>query len=252
MRLIINADDCGMSETVDREIESCIKNGLITSTTIMANMPDFDGAKRLYDTYKDAVSFGWHINLTEGEPLTKSQALLDYGYFVEQKGKVEMNGMAFWKQKCFPKAVRTDIKKELRAQIGRIRDNGIRISHADSHQHIHTSTALLFVVPSLLSELKIERCRRMRNYVASPVSRMLRGLAMSAYKGKGLRMADMFGPLRDYLQNPSLYKDNGFLELMVHPGASEAENPEAAKEYMTLKEMNMSALGTTLATYWEV
>ena len=102
-KIIINADDLGMSGTVNREIESCIQKGLITSTTIMANMPDFDGARKLYDTYNEAVSFGWHINLTEGEPLTKSQALLDFGYFVETKDGVRMNGMAFWKQKFFPK-----------------------------------------------------------------------------------------------------------------------------------------------------
>ena len=145
-KIIINADDLGMSGTVNREIESCIQKGLITSTTIMANMPDFEGARKLYETYKDAISFGWHMNLTEGEPLTKSQALLDFGYFVETKDGVRMNGMAFWKQKFFPKTIREEIKKELRAQIGKIRDNGIRLSHADSHQHIHTSPALLLKV----------------------------------------------------------------------------------------------------------
>lgn len=252
MKIIINADDCGLSETVDKEIEYCIQHGLITSTTVMANMPDFEGALRLYDTYRDTISFGWHMNLTQGEPLTKSQALLDYGYFVEEEGKVRMDGMAFWKQKHFPKAIREDIKKELRAQIGKIRDNGISISHADGHQHIHTSPALLLVIPSLLSELKIDKCRRMRNYVASPIARALRNLSMIGYKWQGIRMTDAFGPLRDYFAAPAIYTGNGFLELMVHPGVSEAVNPKGAEEYAMLKSTDMSTLGTKLATYREL
>lgn len=251
-KIIINADDLGMSGTVNREIESCIQKGLITSTTIMANMPDFDGARKLYDTYNEAISFGWHMNLTEGEPLTKSQALLDFGYFVETKDGVRMNGMAFWKQKFFPKTIREEIKKELRAQIGKIRDNRIRLSHADSHQHIHTSPALLLVLPSLLSELKIERCRRMRNMVASPLGRCLRDFAMTRYKWQRIRMADAFGPLRDFLSNPALCKDDEVVELMVHPGASETDNPKAANEYTMLKDLDLNTINAKLVTYWEI
>ena len=251
MKIIINADDCGMSEVVDREIEFCIKNGLITSTTIMANMPDFEGAVRLYNTYRDDISFGWHMNLTEGEPLTRSQALLDYGYFVEEAGRVRMNGMAFWRQMHFPSVVREDIKKELRAQFSRICDSGIRITHADSHQHIHTSKALLFAVSSLLQELKVGKCRRLRNYIASPVGRGLRAIAMTPYRQKGIRTTAAFGPLRDFLANPTLYKGEGIVELMVHPGASEEVNPGAAAEYRVLKQTDVNALGK-LTTYREL
>lgn len=252
MRIIINADDCGISESVNKEIEYCIQNGLITSTTIMANMADFEGARKLYETYKDSISFGWHINLTQGEPLTESQALLDYGYFVEEEGKVQMKGMEFWKKTCFPKIVRKEIKKELMAQFDKIRDNGIRISHADSHQHIHTSKAMLFVIPSLLQELKIDKCRRLRNYVESPLQRVLRNLCMAPYKGKGIRTTAAFGPFRDYLASPSLYKGDGIIELMVHPGAQESVLPTGAAEYETLKKTDMSKLSAELVTYWEL
>ena len=79
-RYIINADDCGKSVIVNKAIEASIINGLITSTTVMANMDDFAGAVRLFQEYGSRISFGWHINLTEGEPLSSSQLLLDNGY----------------------------------------------------------------------------------------------------------------------------------------------------------------------------
>ena len=93
--VIINADDCGINKEVDAEIERFIQLGKITSTTVMANMDDLEGAKNLYDLYKDNISFGVHVNLTNGEPLTKSQALLDYGYYKEEDGKVLLNGYPF-------------------------------------------------------------------------------------------------------------------------------------------------------------
>lgn len=48
MKLIINADDCGKSKDVNVAINHFIEAGKITSTTIMANMDDLDGAARLF------------------------------------------------------------------------------------------------------------------------------------------------------------------------------------------------------------
>lgn len=73
IKVIINADDCGYSKLVDDHIANAIRSGKITSTTMMANMNDFEGALALYDTYKDEVSFGFHLNLTEGTPLLKTK-----------------------------------------------------------------------------------------------------------------------------------------------------------------------------------
>ena len=76
MRLIINADDCGYSKTNNSHIKQAIEKGKITSTTIMANMPEVEDAIRLYETYHNDISFGIHLNLTEGEPLVNSQTLV--------------------------------------------------------------------------------------------------------------------------------------------------------------------------------
>ena len=72
-RIIINADDCGMSQTVNEHIDQAILADKITSTTVMVNMDDFDGEVRLYKQYHEHISFGWHINLSEGKPLLYSQ-----------------------------------------------------------------------------------------------------------------------------------------------------------------------------------
>ena len=87
-KIIINADDLGMSGTVNREIESCIQKGLITSTTIMANMPDFDGARKLYDTYNEAVSFLKDNKDVSNRVSALSNSFNDAGYFAGSLSKV--------------------------------------------------------------------------------------------------------------------------------------------------------------------
>src|ERR1700734_1066609 len=69
--VIINADDFGMSSAVNSAILSGVEQGLVTSTSIMANMPGFEEAVRLereHDLLRGRV--GVHLNLTEGRPLT--------------------------------------------------------------------------------------------------------------------------------------------------------------------------------------
>lgn len=86
MKLIINADDCGYSSVVNRRIEEEIWHHRITSTTVMANMDDFEGAVRLYEKYGKDISFGVHLNMTEGKPLLDSEELLSAGVLKKAAG----------------------------------------------------------------------------------------------------------------------------------------------------------------------
>ena len=86
MRLIINADDCGSNRETDMAISRFIEMRKITSTTVMANMNDFEGAVQMYDKFHDVISFGVHLNLTQGAPLLYSQELLDNEYYKESGG----------------------------------------------------------------------------------------------------------------------------------------------------------------------
>lgn len=246
-KIIINADDCGKSQHVNAEIEKCINEKKITSTTVMANMEDFDGAKKLYNTYKDVISFGWHINLTEGEPLTRSQLLLDKGYYLEQDGRVVFNGKAFWSSRL-DKNMRSEIRKELHTQYEKLKDNGIEITHADSHQHIHTSPSVFFMMPGLLSELKIVRCRRVRNYVASKKERLLRNAWAVPLKLKGLKMTDSFGAFSEFVKNMEI-PHGDVVELMCHPGHP---GQEYRDEYEVLKEFDLQKLNAELISYKEL
>lgn len=233
MKLIINADDCGISRHVNEEIEKCIIEGKITSTTIMANMDDFEGAVKLYDKYKNQVSFGWHINLDQGEALTRSQLLLDKGFFIEKDNKILLNGSSFGKS-VFSLPMRNEIKRELRTQWEKISDNGISITHADSHHFIHTQPSMIQIMPSLFKELNIRCCRHVANYGAKGMNYIARMVWSAIYRMNGFKMPDTFCSFSQYLNYKGL-KQGDVIELMVHPG-----HPDKAydNEYKSMMSIN--------------
>lgn len=244
-KIIINADDCGFSECVNSHIEQAILSEKITSTTIMTNMDDFDGAVRLYNKYNSNISFGWHINLSEGEPLLYSQILLDTGYYIEEDNHVYFNGLSFWKKRL-SKEMLKEIRRELVAQYDKLCDNGIRITHADSHHHIHTSPSLFFLMPGLFKDLNIKQIRRIRNYNSHGINKLLRNIWALPFKIRGIRMPDEFCSFKQYIENKStgLASYDSTIELMCHPGFSDISHPF----FLTFQDENNLLMDTDLET----
>lgn len=224
MKVIINADDCGFNPHVNQHIKGAIESGKITSTTIMANMEDLDGALDLYEKYHNSISFGVHLNLTEGVPIIASKTLLDFGYYSEEDGHLIFNGSRAesFHYKQLPKYIRDEIYKELSAQIERVKKDGARISHIDSHHHIHTSSSLFEIIAQLSKEYSIYKVRRIRNYVSNPLSFYGRQawVILSKMHNPKYHFTDYFAIFREFFLNPSLknIKYNESLELMIHPG----------------------------------
>lgn len=233
MKLIINADDCGKNKEVNAAISHFIETGKITSTIVMANMDDLEGASRLFDEYQDSISFGIHLNLTEGHPLRYSQELLDRGYYKEtanvagEKGNIYLN-INQLRNKIISTSIQKELEKELCAQIEKVLDYGIRISHIDSHHHIHTSLLMLRMMPKLAKRYGIHKMRRMRNYVpsASWTNMALRDLWKQLIKLQNHRivMTDYFGIYEEWYDNgKQILHENTVLELMCHPGGAYSE-----------------------------
>lgn len=223
MRLIINADDCGRTKAVDKAIEDCINKGLISSTTIMANMDDFEGAIELYRKYKDKIGFGLHVNLTEGEPLLKSQILLDEGFLQDNHRTVVFAGTnnAYCK---LSKEGKREVYKEMEAQLDRLLSYGITPTHIDSHQYIHFSRNILPLFLKLGREHGIKRMRRNDNtepFFSIPHEIFKRIWKVACYMlNPGCKSTDFFCPVSKFVElyNKGQVKTNRTYELMCHPG----------------------------------
>ena len=139
MKLIINADDFGYSKGVNYGIIEAYKNGLVTSTTIMMNMPYVDHA---LDLYKDNIGLGLgiHFVLTSYIPLTDSPELLGKDGVMDR----DFDRIAL----CSEKA----IEAELRAQLNLLIKKGYKITHADSHHHVHQIPKVLKIMSKICKE----------------------------------------------------------------------------------------------------
>lgn len=132
--VIINADDFGLSASVNRGILESFRNETVSSTTLMTNMAGFDDAIRIAkETPKLGV--GLHFNLTYGGPLSKPAKVPS---LVNAAGVYAGVNRSGWQA--------ADIRTELQAQWNKFVDTGRTPTHIDSHHHIHQTDPVYSVV----------------------------------------------------------------------------------------------------------
>lgn len=144
-RIIINADDFGLCNGVNKAVAQAHTNGVLTSATIMANMPAADEAVKIAKQLPD-LGVGVHLNLFEGKPLSEDSGidcLLNAdGSFAFSPAKLSLLSIGRHK-------IRNAIRAELAAQIQWVIDNGLKPTHLDSHKHIHSFPAIFPIVCDL-------------------------------------------------------------------------------------------------------
>jgi predicted glycoside hydrolase/deacetylase ChbG (UPF0249 family) len=230
-RLIINADDFGFTRDVSAGIVHAHREGVLTSTTLMANGDAFAEAVELARA-TPTLDVGAHLVLVHGT------SLLD-GRLLPKNPRSLLAALA---------RNQIDVYAELRAQIEKIIAAGLRITHLDSHKHTHIVPRIFRVVVRLAAEFQIP-------YVRLPLDTMLPGQKLvtrfrSYYSQiaakNGIRMTDHFvgfrltGSLNEQSFASALQKlREGTTEFMCHPGYLGAE---LAKASTRLKESRVREL----------
>jgi predicted glycoside hydrolase/deacetylase ChbG (UPF0249 family) len=147
-RLIVNADDLGMTAGINRAIVECCEKGIVTSTTLMATASAFDDAvvrAQSLEQHQPQVSIGCHVVLLDGKPILPPGRLPSLLEAPSKNGAVELrislNGFA---RSALTGKLRPDeVEAEAAAQIARIQNAGIAPSHFDCHKHVHMFPAVL-------------------------------------------------------------------------------------------------------------
>lgn len=144
-KIIINADDFGYCEAVNYGIISAHNNGIVRSTSMMANMPGVEHGVGLLKENK-TLNCGVHMTLSCGRPLLSNlKTIVDKdGFFIRR-----ITDEIIEKMDC------DEIYRELCAQIDRVKGLGIDISHLDSHHHIHTLVSLKPVVEKIVTKYNL-------------------------------------------------------------------------------------------------
>jgi len=137
-RLLINADDFGLTPGVNRAIAELHDAGCLLSTTLMATGAAFADAVALA-TARPALAVGCHIVLTDGIPVLPPTAIPSLVKSTNFRPKLG----SFIAALMLGRLNESEIEREAIAQIRKLQDAGIRVSHIDSHKHTHLFPAIV-------------------------------------------------------------------------------------------------------------
>jgi predicted glycoside hydrolase/deacetylase ChbG (UPF0249 family) len=261
-RLILNADDFGLTPGINRAIAELHAAGALTSATLMANGPAFEDAIRIAHA-QPTLAIGCHIVLTDGIPLSPPETIPT---LLGPDGRSFRPSLTdFFAAVLIGKVSATDIARESLAQITRIQQQGISLTHIDTHKHTHI---LNRVARPLLAVAERAGIRAIRNpfeprwSIALGRSRILRRLQLRSLRflqprflalhqisgGAILTTSGTLGISATGHLNPltlrSILDDlpNGTWELVCHPGYNDSDLDAVTTRLRATRDIERAAL----------
>jgi chitin disaccharide deacetylase len=139
-RLIVNADDFGLTRGVNRAVLELHRSGLLSSATMMANAPATNDSVALA-LQTPSLGVGCHVVLVDGVPQLPAGKLP--GLSDHKAGNFHRKLGSFLGQLFAGRIQPAEIEAEVAAQISHLQSSGLRLTHVDTHKHTHMFPAVL-------------------------------------------------------------------------------------------------------------
>ena len=261
-RLIVNADDFGLTAGVNRAIIEGNHSGIVTSATLMANAKATDAAIDLART-QPSLKTGCHVVLIDGVPLASNLPSLTDGS-PRFRSSLKQFALAATRGQI----AADEIQREVEAQIRKLQSCGVTITHVDSHKHTHMFPCVL---RPMLRAAKACGIRAVRNPF-EPLKSWPTGMVLGS-PGLWLRLAGVMGfqifaaEFRRALKEEGMVSTDGTVgiavtgmldqkrllrilealpegtwELVCHPGYSDPDLQAAGTRLTQSREIELSAL----------
>jgi predicted glycoside hydrolase/deacetylase ChbG (UPF0249 family) len=140
--LIVNADDLGWTEGVNRGIVDAHRRGLVTSTSLLANGQAFASALEAGRNHPE-LGIGVHLNLSDGAPTADAKEVRG---LLNAAGQLEGGPENLLLRIAARKLSLDEVEREWDAQITKIKAFGISPTHLDGHKHVHMLPGLFELV----------------------------------------------------------------------------------------------------------
>jgi len=251
-KLIVHADDFGLSEKTNEGILLAHECGILTSTSIIASGVAYQHAVRLWRN-RPSLDVGVHLTLIEESPVLAGDFIPS---LLGQRACFHRHASVFVRQYLLGKIKPAEVYRELDAQIRKVLNSGIPVTHLDSHQHVHMLPGILGVVTELAAvhginvvRLPRERTRAYMLRGGRGFRRLLEQQVLNALCLRGLgptlRTADGFV---GFFFGGNLTKENlltvlghlpasGTCELMCHPGLHDPDSRYRHWRYRSPEEL---------------
>ena len=236
-QLIITSDDFGLSPGVNAAVEKAWKHGILTCASVMPGGAAFDDAVAVARR-NPGLQVGLHLTLLQGKSVLPHEQIPD---LVDEAGCFSDNPVATGMRYFFDKGLYKQLKREIEAQIERVVETGLPLSHVDGHLNIHLHPTVFGFLTDLMPRygitsfrlsrerlfhnLRFDRQRRMGKSVERIVFGALANHARPLLDRLGIRYAvEVKGVLNSgrmteaYLLNIIDGLNEGLTELYFHPG----------------------------------
>jgi len=245
--LIVSADDLGWTDGVNRGIVEAFRNGIVTSTSLLANGAAFAGGVQAARS-APGLGVGVHLNLSDGPPVADRETVAS---LLNVDGEFAGGPESLLLRRVRRGLLLAEVENEWNAQIQKVRDAGIAPTHLDGHKHVHMLPGLFELALRLAKRHNIGAIRvsleasSLRAALASGARQNVgmvmkqgvqaRGLKLLARDAReqaartGISTADYFcgiaqtgGLTREGVEQFVKCLPDGTTELMCHPGYADA------------------------------
>jgi predicted glycoside hydrolase/deacetylase ChbG (UPF0249 family) len=268
--LIVNADDLGWTDGVNRGIVEAFHRGIVTSASLLANGAAFAGGVEAARSAQ-GLGLGVHLNLTDGEPLADRETVTS---LLNGAGEFAGGPESLLRRRARRGLSLNEVESEWDAQIRKVRDAGIEPTHLDGHKHVHMLPGLFEVALRLAKRHGIGAIRislessSLRAALSWGTKRnaalvikqgvQARGLKLLARDAReqaeraGISTADYFcgiaqtGQLtREGMAQFLKSLPEGTTELMVHPGYTDEALRKSATRLQDSRQTELEILTDT-------
>ena len=249
---MVNADDFGVSAGVNRGILEAHAAGVVSSVSVLVTLPGWRDAAPRLGNVPEALGVGLHLSLTAGEPVADVPTLRD-----PRSGRFH-SLPALVARALAGRIDGADVARECVAQLARLREAGVVVTHIDGHRHAHVLPGVWAAVAETaracgvgVVRLPLESSGSLAGNWRLFAKRMALAAACraAARSDAATRHADRFCGLS--LQGSSRFRDGllalldrletGTTELMVHPGHPDSELA-AWDDYLEPRAAELAAL----------
>ena len=174
-RLIVHADDFGLSREVNEAIVLAYREGILTSCSLMVSGEAFADAVRLARE-NPGLAVGVHLVTVLGDAVLPPATIPT---LVDRRGRFSSRPTLAGLRYFFSPRARRELHLELTAQVEKFQATGLPCSHLDSHLHMHVHPAIFRIVVELAERYGVPRVRLPRDSL---------GLALRADRGRAVAM----------------------------------------------------------------
>lgn len=154
-RLIVNADDFGLSPSVNAAVIRAHAEGILTTASLMVNEPGFDEAVKLARD-NPRLGVGLHLTLLMGHATLPPEKIPG---LVNLRGEFNNSAVGGGMNYFFRRSLREPLRAEIQAQFDKFHATGLTLDHVNSHLHLHLHPVIFKI---LMEDADKHRIRHLR------------------------------------------------------------------------------------------